>query len=384
MIYKNKICIVSSSRADYNHLFPLISAIKKNGDLDLQIIVTGMHLLKNYGYTYKEIENDNFIINKKVSSDQKTSSKKSLIRAMATELNGMSSALTQLNPDMVIILGDRYDIFPVAIATHVLQIPLAHIHGGEITSGVIDDGIRHSISKLANLHFVAANEFKTRLLSMGEDRKSIINIGSLAVYGNKSIKKCDKSYILNKFNIKNYKNYFIITIHPETINDNNEKLVNNILLSLESFKNYAFIFTGTNSDTNSSIISNKINDFIKRNKKKSTFIESSGRELYTNMIRNAKLVIGNSSSGIIESPSLNTASVNIGARQDGRPLSKCIFSSNYEVDDIIAKINLGLKFNFTRVKFKPKYQSSKPIEKIIDRLLNINKKNLLNKIFVDR
>ena len=384
MIYKNKICIVSSSRADYNHLFPLISAIKKNGDLDLQIIVTGMHLLKNYGYTYKEIENDNFIINKKVSSDQKTSSKKSLIRAMATELNGMSSALTQLNPDMVIILGDRYDIFPVAIATHVLQIPLAHIHGGEITSGVIDDGIRHSISKLANLHFVAANEFKTRLLSMGEDRKSIINIGSLAVYGNKSIKKCDKSYILNKFNIKNYKNYFIITIHPETINDNNEKLVNNILLSLESFKNYAFIFTGTNSDTNSSIISNKINDFIKRNNKKSTFIESSGRELYTNMIRNAKLVIGNSSSGIIESPSLNTASVNIGARQDGRPLSKCIFSSNYEVDDIIAKINLGLKFNFTRVKFKPKYQSSKPIEKIIDRLLNINKKNLLNKIFVDR
>ena len=251
MGYKNKICIISSSRADYNHLYPLMLGIKKSKELDLQIIATGMHLIRKHGMTYKEIENDKFFIDRKVPSKQKTASANSLVEAMATELKGIAVAFSQLKPDLVIILGDRYDIFPAAIATHILQIPLAHIHGGEVTSGVIDDGIRHSISKLANLHFVATNEFKNRLISMGEENKSIVNIGSLAVQGNKRIKKYSKIDILKRFNIINYNQYFVITVHPETINSNNKKLIKNILLALESFKDYYFIFTGTNSDTDS-------------------------------------------------------------------------------------------------------------------------------------
>ena len=384
MGYKNKICIISSSRADYNHLYPLMLGIKKSKELDLQIIATGMHLIRKHGMTYKEIENDKFFIDRKVPSKQKTASANSLVEAMATELKGIAVAFSQLKPDLVIILGDRYDIFPAAIATHILQIPLAHIHGGEVTSGVIDDGIRHSISKLANLHFVATNEFKNRLISMGEENKSIVNIGSLAVQGNKSIKKYSKVDILKRFNIINYNQYFVITVHPETINSNNKKLIKNILLALESFKDYYFIFTGTNSDTDSSIISKNINEFIKRNKKQAALIESSGRELYVNMMKHSALIIGNSSSGIIESPSLHTASINIGNRQAGRPLSKSIFSSSYELSDIITKINHGLKFDFIKTKFKPKYQGNGSIEKIINRLLKINKNKLLQKKFFDK
>ena len=384
MGYKNKICIISSSRADYNHLYPLMLGIKKSKELDLQIIATGMHLIRKHGMTYKEIENDKFFIDRKVPSKQKTASANSLVEAMATELKGIAVAFSQLKPDLVIILGDRYDIFPAAIATHILQIPLAHIHGGEVTSGVIDDGIRHSISKLANLHFVATNEFKNRLISMGEENKSIINIGSLAVQGNKSIKKYSKVDILKRFNIINYNQYFVITVHPETINSNNKKLIKNILLALESFKDYYFIFTGTNSDTDSSIISKNINEFIKKNKKQAALIESSGRELYVNMMKHSALIIGNSSSGIIESPSLHTASINIGNRQAGRPLSKPIFSSSYELSDIITKINHGLKFDFIKNKFKPKYQGNGSIEKIINRLLKINKNKLLHKKFFDK
>lgn len=384
MGYKNKICIISSSRADYNHLYPLMLGIKKSKELDLQIIATGMHLIRKHGMTYKEIENDKFFIDRKVPSKQKTASANSLVEAMATELKGIAVAFSQLKPDLVIILGDRYDIFPAAIATHILQIPLAHIHGGEVTSGVIDDGIRHSISKLANLHFVATNEFKNRLISMGEENKSIVNIGSLAVQGNKNIKKYSKADILKRFSIINYNQYFVITVHPETINSNNKKLIKNILLALESFKDYYFIFTGTNSDTDSSIISKNINEFIKKNKKQAALIESSGRELYVNMMKHSALIIGNSSSGIIESPSLHTASINIGNRQAGRPLSKSIFSSSYELSDIITKINHGLKFDFIKTKFKPKYQGNGSIEKIINRLLKINKNKLLHKKFFDK
>jgi GDP/UDP-N,N'-diacetylbacillosamine 2-epimerase (hydrolysing) len=384
MGYKNKICIISSSRADYNHLYPLMLGIKKSKELDLQIIATGMHLIRKHGMTYKEIENDKFFIDRKVPSKQKTASANSLVEAMATELKGIAVAFSQLKPDLVIILGDRYDIFPAAIATHILQIPLAHIHGGEVTSGVIDDGIRHSISKLANLHFVATNEFKNRLISMGEENKSIVNIGSLAVQGNKKIKKYSKADILKRFSIINYNQYFVITVHPETINSNNKKLIKNILLALESFKDYYFIFTGTNSDTDSSIISKNINEFIKKNKKQAALIESSGRELYVNMMKHSALIIGNSSSGIIESPSLHTASINIGNRQAGRPLSKSIFSSSYELSDIITKINHGLKFDFIKNKFKPKYQGNGSIEKIINRLLKINKNKLLHKKFFDK
>ena len=150
--FKRKICVVTSSRADYSHLYPLMLGLKKSKLLTLQIIVTGMHLLKNYGYTYKDIVNDGFIINKKINTNQQDTTSTNIIKSMSAELTGIDKAFKQLKPDLVVILGDRYDIFPVAIAAHIKQIPICHIHGGEITSGAIDDSIRHCLTKISHIH----------------------------------------------------------------------------------------------------------------------------------------------------------------------------------------------------------------------------------------
>ena len=382
MKYKNKICVVSSSRADYNHLYPLMDKLKESKNHTLRIIVTGMHLIKKHGYTYKEIESDGFLINEKIATKQINTTSTEILNSISNEIKGMTKSLIKIKPDVVLILGDRYDIFPVAIATHILQIPLAHIHGGEITSGVIDDGIRHAITKLANIHFVATNSFKKRVISMGENKKYVFNIGSLAVSGNRKIKRISKNKILNQLNINNKEKYFLITIHPETINESNRLLIKNILKAIKTFNNYFYIFTGTNSDTGADIINDHIVSFVNKNKDKARLIESSGRHMYVNLMRHASLVIGNSSSGIIEAPSLKTVSINIGNRQNGRPRSKSVFSSSYCVNDIQKVINKGLAFKTDN--YKPIYKGSNSLNSILNILSNIDKNSLLNKNFFDK
>ena len=165
---KRKICIISSSRADYNHLFPIMSEIKSSKELDLQVVVTGMHLQKNYGYTYKEILKDGFKIDKKIYTHQQGTLKKDIIKSMSEQLIKTYYAINQLDPDVLIILGDRYDIYPIAIVGQIIQKPIIHIHGGEITHGCIDDSIRHSITKLSHVHFVATQEFQNRVIQLGD------------------------------------------------------------------------------------------------------------------------------------------------------------------------------------------------------------------------
>ena len=384
MEYKTKVCVVSSSRADYNHLYPLLTELRESKKITLQIVATGMHLLKKYGYTYKEIEKDGFKINKKISTYQKNTKDIEIVNSISRALTGMASAIKNLKPDIIIILGDRYDIYPVAIVAHILQIPLAHIHGGEVTSGSIDDGIRHSITKLANIHFVATNLFRNRVIAMGEQKNTVINIGSIGVEGNKNIKNISKKQVLSKFNIKKYDNYFIITLHPETVNESNKKIITNMLSALSLYKNYFFIFTGSNSDTGSDMIAKKIYEFISKNKSQSIFISSLGRNLYVNMMKHASLIIGNSSSGIIEAPSLKTATINIGNRQNGRPMSKSVFNASGTLISIKQSIKDAIKFDFKKNRYKPAYQGTKSISKIIKHISNINKDKLLNKKFYDK
>ena len=378
-----KVCVVSSSRADYNHLYPLLTKLRKAKGIRLQIIVTGMHLLKKYGYTYNEIIRDGFKIDRKIPNHQKSTKDKEIVNAISRPLVPIANTFDKLKPDMVIILGDRYDVYPVAIVTHIMQIPLAHIHGGEVTSGVIDDGIRHSITKLANIHFVATNEFKKRVTAMGEHKDLVINIGSLGIKGNKEIKNISKKVILKKLKINLYKDYFIITLHPETINESNLINVTNLLKTLSLFKGYYFVFTGSNSDTDSDMIVKKIQKYVSQNMSQSIFINSLGRELYVNMMKHAALIIGNSSSGLIEAPSLKTATVNIGNRQTGRPLSKSVFNSTNTVNNIKKAINSALKYRFSKNTDKPAYQGAKSIDFIIKKILTVDREKLLKKKFYD-
>ena len=211
MTAKRKICVVSSSRADYNHLHTLMSSIKKSRKLKLQIIVTGMHLLPEYGSTYKEISSDGFFIDGKIKSYQNNTNDSDILNSISHQIGNCSKVITKLKPDIIVLLGDRYDIFPVAIACHIIGIPLAHIHGGEVTYGAIDDSIRHMITKMSDLHFVASTSFKKRVIQLGENPKMIFNIGSLGVDAMKELVFRNQKEIYNLYNISHESKYLLIS-----------------------------------------------------------------------------------------------------------------------------------------------------------------------------
>ena len=338
MTAKRKICVVSSSRADYNHLHTLMSSIKKSRKLKLQIIVTGMHLLPEYGSTYKEISLDGFFIDGKIKSYQNNTNDSDILNSISHQIGNCSKVITKLKPDIIVLLGDRYDIFPVAIACHIIGIPLAHIHGGEVTCGAIDDSIRHMITKMSDLHFVASTSFKKRVIQLGENPKNIFNIGSLGIDAMKDLVFRNQKEIYNLYNIPNDSKYLVISVHPETINKNNTKLINNLLKTLNGFKQYFLIFTYPNSDTGSNDILDAIKIFIKKNKS-SKLVKSAGRVDYLSLVKYSLGLIGNSSSGLVEAPALNVPSINIGNRQEGRPLAKSVLSCN----DTIKEINKSIK-----------------------------------------
>ena len=338
MTAKRKICVVSSSRADYNHLHTLMSSIKKSRKLKLQIIVTGMHLLPEYGSTYKEISSDGFFIDGKIKSYQNNTNDSDILNSISHQIGNCSKVITKLKPDIIVLLGDRYDIFPVAIACHIIGIPLAHIHGGEVTCGAIDDSIRHMITKMSDLHFVASTSFKKRVIQLGENPKNIFNIGSLGIDAMKDLVFRNQKEIYNLYNIPNDSKYLVISVHPETINKNNTKLINNLLKTLNGFKQYFLIFTYPNSDTGSNEILDAIKIFIKKNKS-SKLVKSAGRVDYLSLVKYSLGLIGNSSSGLVEAPALNVPSINIGNRQEGRPLAKSVLSCN----DTIKEINKSIK-----------------------------------------
>ncbi len=383
MIKKRKICVISSSRADYNHLYPLLEGIKKNKSLQLQIIVTGMHLLKEYNYSYKEIKSDGFKINAKIPTKQKNSTSKEIIKGLSVELTELYKKIDILKPDILVVLGDRYDILPVAIVAQIIQKPIAHIHGGEITQGAIDDSFRHSITKMSHLHFVSSKESKKRVNQLGENKKFIYDIGSLGVASSLSMEKVNKIKLLKYFKLKNYNKYYVITLHPETICENNLKMIDNLLLALTKLENYQFIFTASNSDTNSSLIMKRIRQFILSNKSNCSIIKSAGRKMYINLLRNSEGIIGNSSSGIIEAPALKIPTINIGKRQKGRPMANSIINCSYSINSIYNAIVKSQNIIKKNQKINTKYKRKNSVGKIIKILREINLDKILEKKFFD-
>ena len=381
---KRKICIVSSSRADYNHLFLLMKNLKQSKDVNFKLIVTGMHLLKEYGGTYQEIIQDGFKIDAYIKSSFTKNFDNIPLDIMSTQLKNAGVVLDKIKPDIIIILGDRYDIFPIAIACHLKGIPLAHFHGGEITHGAIDDAIRHSITKLSDIHFVGNADFKKRVKQLGENPKLIFNIGSLGVLAINSTKKIVKSEILKKFNIKN--NYIMISLHPETINDDNDLIIKSLFKVLSECVDTHIVFTCPNSDSGNEKIIYNIQRFLKLHPKTSTFIKSAGREAYINLVRYTKLLVGNSSSCVIEAPALNTKSLLIGKRQHGRPLASSVTKTDISYSSIKTKMNKILKDKIQNKSTKNKlsYKGKDSISRIIRVLTSISLDNIKLKKFKDQ
>ena len=378
-----KILIFTSTRADYGLLHRLIKKLKKK--YVTKLVVSGSHFSKKYGETVKEINNDKIKIFKKIKWNKFDDNNENIVNNFSKTLTKFSLILKDNKFDLIILLGDRFETLSVAITGHLFRIPIAHIHGGELTSGSIDDAMRHSITKLSNLHFVSHKEYKRRVAQLGENPNNIFVVGSLGAENIQSINYLSKKNLEKQLNFKFLKKNILINFHPETLNSKSEKKqIKEILESLKKFKDTNKIFTMPGIDKGSNHISNEINKFIKKNKNSYLF-KSLGYKKYFSLIKNVDFMLGNSSSGILEMPSFKKVTINLGDRQHGRLQAESIIN----LDISSKKITKTIK-NFYNDKYSLRLKRTKNIysikntsSKIVQILDKVNFKNLNYKKFYD-
>lgn len=333
-----KIALVTATRAEYGILTPLIRKLSEDDDFDLQLIVTGTHLSKKYGNTQSEIENDGFKVFKKIPILTQTDSAKDISFIMANALQQFALYFHAEKPDCVIILGDRTEMLGISIAAMNAGVPIVHLHGGELTEGAIDDCVRHSITKLSYLHFPSNEIYRKRIIQMGENPRRVFNVGALGVENILNVPLFDRNEICNEVGIPQNMKYVAVTFHPVTMENGCEKAqVNHLITAMEKKNQYFYLITMANADTGGEII----NEMLKQYSQSSSnvkLVASLGMQRYLSVVKHAEFVLGNSSSGIIEAPSLGTPTVNIGDRQKGRIMANSIINCKPETDDIIKAI----------------------------------------------
>jgi UDP-hydrolysing UDP-N-acetyl-D-glucosamine 2-epimerase len=371
---KRKICIFTGTRAEYGLLKPLIHKIKLDSDLKLQIVASCMHLSPEFGLTYKEIENDGFTIDEKVEMLLSSDTTTGTLKSMGLGLISYSDSLNRLNPDITVILGDRFESLAFAIASFVNRIPIAHLYGGEITEGSMDECFRHSITKLSYLHFTSTEEYRKRVIQLGEDPKRVFNVGALGVYNIKKMKLLSKKEIENKLNIKFKSKNLLITYHPITLNKKqSEEEFTKLLNILDTLTNTLLIFTKPNADTESRELIKTLENFIYKNNEKAVLFISLGQINYLSIMQYVDAVVGNSSSGIIEAPSFNIPTINIGNRQKGRIKAESIIdcSNEQEIKNAL-KLIYDKKFRKNLKNIKNPYENNNTVEKISEVLKYFN------------
>jgi len=334
---KRKICVVTGARSDFGLLRFLMEDIKKCPSLELQVIVTGMHLSPEFGSTYKEV-GQYFDIDYKVDTHLGSDTSVAITKSMGYGLIGMADALDGLSPNFVVLLGDRFEILPAAIATVMKRIPLAHIHGGETTQGAIDESLRHAITKLANVHFVATEPYRRRVLQMGEDPERVFLVGGLGVDAIDRIKFMERSELEQRFNLLFNKRNLLITFHPATLESESPALQMQTLLDvLDILADTSLIFTFPNADMGSRELMMQVKRFAETRPNVFAY-ESMGQEGYLSCLRQMDGVIGNSSSGLLEAPALGVPTVNIGSRQKGRLVASSVINCDPVKDEMARSI----------------------------------------------
>ena len=294
-----------------------------------------MHLSPEFGLTYKEIEADGFTIDKKVPMHKLADTSNGIVKSMAVELSGIADAYEELRPDLIVLLGDRYEMLIAATAALIYKIPIAHIHGGEITEGAFDDAIRHAITKMSHLHFTSTEEYSRRVIQLGEQPDRVFYVGSLGVENIKKITLMSKDEIEKSLGFELNKKTVIATYHPATLTKENNRIeMDEFLTALDEEKNIRILFTMPNSDPEGTYISKRISEFTTKNKERAVAFTSLGIKRYLSVIKHVAAVIGNSSSGIIEVPSLGIPTLNIGDRQKGRVTCDSIISCYSDKDSI--------------------------------------------------
>lgn len=382
---KRKICIVTGSRAEYGLLYWLIKEVKADKDLELQLIVTGMHLSSEFGLTYKEIKKE-FKIDKKIDISLSSDTSLGIIRSMGVAQTSFSKAYNELKPDIIVVLGDRYEIFSAVSSAMISKIPIAHLHGGEATEGLIDEAIRHCITKMSHLHFTAAEKYSKRVMQLGEKPNKVFNVGGAGIENIKRLKllsKVELEKLINfKLNIKN----ILVTFHPVTLeNKTSKKQFQELLDSIDELENTNIIFTKANSDADGKIINQMIDQYVKKNLDRSMGAASLGQLNYLSVLKYVDFMIGNSSSGLLEAPSFKIGTINIGDRQNGRIKAESVVDCLPNKKSIKKAIEMiySNKFQNLLKNVKNPYDNGCASKKIVKVLKTVKLDNILKKTFFD-
>jgi GDP/UDP-N,N'-diacetylbacillosamine 2-epimerase (hydrolysing) len=366
---KKKICIVTGTRADYGLFYPLLKRLECEHEFEVRIVATGMHLSPEFGLTYKEIEEDGFIIDEKVEMLLSSDTATGITKSIGIGILSFADAFERSRPELVIVLGDRFETFSAAVAAFIAGIPVAHLHGGEITEGAMDDSLRHSITKMSYLHFTAAERYRERVIQLGESPDRVFNVGALGI---DTIKR---THILTKQKLEQALHYrfqgitALVTYHPATLEINSaEQQFRELLNALDSFPDLNVIFTLPNADAGGRVIVRLIQEYAVNNPQKARAFVSMGRVKYLSAMNYGDVVIGNSSSGIIEAPSFHKPTVNIGDRQKGRLKADSIINCRPRKDAIEAAIKKALSDDFRNecMNVTNPFGEGNAAEKIVD------------------
>lgn len=342
-----RIGIMTGTRAEYGLLKPLMQEINKDNDLELYLIVSGMHLSPEFGMTYQEIEEDGFEINAKVEMLLSSDSPAGISKSIGLGVIGFADEFQRADLDMLILLGDRYEALSAAISAMVMRIPIAHLHGGELTEGAIDEGIRHSITKMSYLHFTSTEQYRNRVIQLGENPERVFYVGALGVENIKKINLMTKEELERSIHFEIDENTVVVTYHPVTLENNTvEEQFLNLLKVLDRNPKIRMIFTKANADTNGRIVNELIDKYTAQNSERACAFMSLGQKRYLSALKYCRIVIGNSSSGIIEAPSFGKPIINIGDRQKGRICADSVINCGYTQQEIQQAMETALTKEF--------------------------------------
>ena len=382
---KRKICVVTGSRAEYGLLKWVMEGVRASGVLELQLVVTGAHLSPEFGLTYREIERDGFRIDRKIEMLLSSDTAQGVTKSMGLGLIGFGEVLQDLQPDLLLVLGDRYEILAAASAALVARVPVAHLHGGEKTEGAFDDAIRHAITKMSHLHFVAAEEYRRRVIQLGEHPERVLLVGGLGVDGIRRARLLDQETLAAAIDFRFGTRNLLVTYHPETLAEaSSSQQMTALLAALETRPDIRIIFTLPNADTDGRAITRLIEAYVARHPDCKAF-KSLGQQNYLSCLQFVDGVVGNSSSGLLEAPSFRKGTINIGNRQGGRLRAASVI----DCAPVAAAITQALdrlyspEFQSSLSGVRNPYGDGGASEKIVAELESVRLDGLLRKSFVD-
>ena len=376
---------MTGTRAEYGLLYWLMKEIDADDALELQIIATGMHLSPEFGSTYQQIERDGFFLNKKVDISLTSDTELAISKSMGLGMIGFADAFNELQPDLIVVLGDRFEIFSAVSAAMIAKKPLAHLHGGEITEGAFDESIRHSITKMSHLHFAATNEYRDRIIQLGEQPNRVFNVGGLGIDNINKLKLLSKSDFENAIDFKLGEKNILVTFHPVTLENFTAKLqFQELLNSIEELKNTRIIFTKANSDTDGRVINSMIDTYVSVNDNSVAFT-SMGQLNYLSALQFVDAVVGNSSSGLLEAPSFNIATIDIGDRQKGRIKADSVISCSPTQESISSAFYKSYSEDFQNIvdNTKNPYGNGGASKIVVDIIKDFDLNGILKKTFYD-